>query len=131
MAFSGAASEPKKILVVDDDPTALEFAGRVLSGAGYAVLRTQDPRNAAYIGCTPALPDLVLADVSMPGLDGTELCRLLKSDRTTANIPVVLMSGVRTSPADHAKGTRCGGDAYLDKPYQPEDLVAVVRRLVG
>jgi response regulator RpfG family c-di-GMP phosphodiesterase len=75
-----------------------------------------------------AMPDLVILDVNMPGVDGLELCTRLKRHARTANLPVLLLTG---SEAGEVEAARAGADAYLRKPFSPLELLALVERLAG
>jgi len=75
-------------------------------------------------------PSLVLLDVQLPDADGLDLCRRIKADPATASVPVLIVSGVATAPADRARGVDGGADGYLVKPVDPDELLAHVRALL-
>ena len=118
-----------RILVVDDDPVNARIAGRIARFGGFEVLETQNPAEAAALAHSWK-PDLVIADVVMPGIDGSELCILLKGDPGTREIPVLLVSG-EAGPDFDALGQFCGGADYLQKPYTPVKLLRTMNRLLG
>jgi class 3 adenylate cyclase len=116
-----------RVLIVDDDPDMVAFLGRMLSREGLKVDAEYDGQAAlAHIAASP--PDLILLDVVMPGMTGFEVCERVKSDPSTALIPVILV----TSLEDHAsrvRGIDTGADDFLSKPVNREELVARVKNL--
>lgn len=117
-----------RVLVVDDSEAVRQLIAVNLELEGIHVEQCADGAEAlARIAASP--PDLVTLDVRMPTLDGFETVRRLRSDPSTARIPVVLVTG-RASPADLALGERLGVDAYLVKPFEPAELVSTVLRLL-
>jgi CheY-like chemotaxis protein len=118
-----------RILVVDDDPVSTKIAGRIGRFGGFEVRETQDPAEVLALARATS-PDLVIADVRMPGIDGPELCVLLKSDPWTRSIPILLVSSDRDfDPAE--LGRFCGGAAFLPKPFTPVKLLRAINRLLG
>jgi two-component system alkaline phosphatase synthesis response regulator PhoP len=118
-----------RILVVDDDADLRDAIAFTLGGAGFAVATAADgPAALATIGT--ARPDLVVLDVMMPGPSGIEVCRQLREDPRTASLPVVLLTA-RTSPAFRYAGLATGANRHVLKPFDPADLVALVRELLG
>ncbi|MEG4496310.1 response regulator [Microcoleus sp. F10-C6] len=118
-----------KVLVVDDVPSELEIICRILLDAGIEVIRAGDGEEAiATIRKTP--PALVVLDVVMPRMNGFEVIRELRGDRATAHLPVVFCTHKNTE-IDKAWGTDLGADAYLGKPFQPQQLVKIVQRLLS
>jgi len=104
-----------RILIVDDEADNRRVYGDLLSAEGYAVRRAATA-PAAFALAVESPPDLVLSDVSMPGEDGLSLLSRLRAEKKTANVPVILMSGVRTATNDQAEGLDQGADDYLPKP---------------
>jgi two-component system, OmpR family, response regulator MprA len=114
------------ILVVDDEPSVRQALQRALSFEGYAV-RTADDGRAALDALLTDPADAVLLDVTMPGLDGLEVCRRLRAagDRTP-----ILMLTARHATADRVAGLDAGADDYLVKPFALEELLARIRALL-
>ncbi len=116
-----------RILIVDDDARVREMLTDMVEGLGHEAIAVADGFAAlAAINARP--PDLVLSDVSMPGLNGFELCRRLKADPRMRLIPVVLITGI----GDEFKlqGIDAGADDFLSKPFSPGDLRVRIRALL-
>jgi twitching motility two-component system response regulator PilH len=118
----------RTILVVDDSPSERALICQALQRGGYSVLVAQDGDAGLKLAKEQA-PALVLLDVMMPGKNGYQVCRQLKSDMSTRNLPVVLVTA-RDQPPDRFWGMRQGADEYITKPFDPERLLDVVGRLV-
>jgi len=116
----GDAVAGTKVLVVDDDDVNLELEGFQVFTAVDGVDALERVRE-----CDPVV---VTLDIMMPRMDGWDAAARLRDDPATAHVKVVLLSA-RAQEADIKRGTRLGVDAYLTKPFDPEELVAVVRRL--
>lgn len=117
--------DPATILVVDDNPTNLEVLYNALDANGYDVRVEIDGNNAiAQVQTQP--PDLILLDIMLPGLDGFEVCRQLKSDPRTHHIPIIFMTAL-TETTDKVKGFELGAVDYITKPFQQEEALARVR----
>jgi DNA-binding response OmpR family regulator len=113
------------ILVVDDTPESLRILTEILLPEGYNVRPANSGKLAlASIAAQP--PDLILLDIRMPDLDGFEVCRRLKAEEATMNIPVIFQSAA-TDLADRLEGLRLGAVDYISKPFQRDELLARVR----
>lgn len=126
--FDREPVETGVILVVDDTPTNLEILFDYLSDSGFRLLVAEDGESAIETA-KYALPDLILLDVLMPGMDGFETCRRLKADAATAEIPVVFMTAL-TETLDKVKGFNLGAVDYITKPFQQEEVLVRVKTLL-
>ncbi len=115
------------ILVIDDDEDIRQFLKRTLETAGgYTVLTAGNGRDGIKLA-RKKIPDLVLLDIMMPGLDGFDVLKRLKSDYKTMSIPVVILSS-ETSEEIKVKGASLYSDLYLTKPITRDDLLEKVRQ---
>lgn len=112
------------ILIVDDTPTNLGFLFKFLSGMGFKVWLTHDGESALEI-IQEERPDLILLDVLMPGKSGYEVCRLIKQNPDTSEIPVIFISALNET-IDKVKGFEAGAVDYITKPIQCEEVLARV-----
>ncbi len=115
----------ERILVVDDSPDSRALMGHILKRAGYEVLEAEDGAEGLQQSFT-ASPDLILLDIVMPGMDGFEVCSLLKSDGRTRDIPVIFLSALMES-RDKIRGLEVGGADYITKPFDRGEALARVR----
>ncbi len=116
--------EPDKVLMVDDNATNLQVLQATLEGRGYRLLAARDGVSALAV-TAKAQPDLILLDIMMPEMDGYEVCRRLKSDPATYEIPVIFLSALGQTE-DKVKGLEMGAVDYITKPFQPEEVIARV-----
>jgi DNA-binding response OmpR family regulator len=108
-----------KVLVVDDDPTVRDVLRIMLGFEGCQVVDAPDGESALVM--FPAIrPDIVILDVTMPGMDGIEVCRQLKS---SSHPPRVVMLTARDHPEDERRALDAGADAYLRKPFSPLEVL--------
>jgi DNA-binding response OmpR family regulator len=115
----------KTILVVDDEPIVREVVVRYLEREGYRTLEAADG-SAARDVLKRSDPDLVVLDVMLPGTDGLELCRWIRS---TSELPVIMLTA-RGEEADRIVGLELGADDYVTKPFSPRELAARVRSIL-
>ena len=115
------------ILIVDDEKPVRQFLATAFEQEGHQVLQASHGRQALnLLASTSPQPDIVISDVMMPLMGGIELCGILKSDPSTATIPIVLMS------AAHLRATaQTRADAIIGKPFDLDALEAVVQRLLS
>ena len=114
----------EKILLVDDNATNLKVLMGTLEGRGYHLLIAKNGGSALKI-VHKAAPDLILLDIMMPEMDGYEVCRRLKADPTTKEIPVIFLSALGDTK-DKVQGLNLGAVDYITKPFQPEEVIARV-----
>jgi twitching motility two-component system response regulator PilG len=128
-ASSSKHPEEKRrtVLVVDDSATVRKAVGLALGGAGYLVRAAADGREAIHSLREQGLPDLILLDVAMPGLDGYQLCKLIKATPAARDVPVVMLSG-KDGFFDKVRGRWAGATAYLTKPVSASALVAEAQK---
>lgn len=121
-----ASTEQTKgnILIVDDTPDNLRLLSSTLTERGYKV-RSVINGQMALMGAQAAPPDLIMLDIKMPDLDGYEVCRLLKKQELTREIPVIFISAI-DQVLDKVKAFACGGVDYISKPFQVEEVLARV-----
>ncbi|MGI4847451.1 MAG: response regulator [Janthinobacterium lividum] len=112
------------ILVVEDNPASRKLAVLVLKNAGYAVLQADEGEQAVRI-VRDAMPDLILMDVQMAGMDGLTAAGILKADPATAQIPIIALTAFAMR-GDEQKILAAGCDAYITKPYHYPDFLARV-----
>lgn len=118
----------KKLLVVDDDPSLLLAVSETLRAEGYEVV-TARRASEALVRIAESLPDLIISDIRMPGMDGYALVRNLRSAPRTRLVPIVFLTA-KDETADRIVGFRTGVDAYLTKPFESEELTAVVASIL-
>jgi two-component system, OmpR family, alkaline phosphatase synthesis response regulator PhoP len=118
----------RTILVVDDEPRIVELARDYLEHAGFDVLTATDGPTALAAARDKA-PDLVVLDLGLPGLDGLDVTRQLRQSRSTAALPIVMVTA-RDDELDKLLGLELGADDYLTKPFSPRELVARVKAVL-
>jgi len=121
------APSPIKVLVVDDEDRVADFLTRLLTAEGHSVKVARDGPSALQ-AVADSSPDVLLLDIVMPGIDGIEVCRRLKSDSSTRLLPVVLVTGYADQER-RIKGLEAGADDFLAKPVDTRELLARVRSL--
>lgn len=118
----------ERILVVDDEEDILELVEHGLSRKGFRVACVTSGEEAlAAARASP--PDLLVLDLMMPGVDGLEVCRLLKRDPATREVPVVMLTA-RGEESDIVRGLEMGADDYVTKPFSPKVLVARIQAVL-
>ena len=118
------------VLLVNDNPIQLNAAELFLSSEGFIVWTAESGESALRV-MQKRLPDLIISDVVMPGIDGIELCRMIKTDQATAGIPILLMTALRYDDASVAEGLEAGADDYLEADAPPSLLTRKARRLIA
>ena len=117
-----------KILVVDDEPDALELIEFNLKAAGFEVITADDGKEALKKALA-VLPNLILLDLMLPEIDGLEVCKMLRHDATTAAIPIIMLTA-KAAEIDRVLGLELGADDYVTKPFSPRELVLRVKSLL-
>jgi DNA-binding NarL/FixJ family response regulator len=118
------AGNPKKLLLIDDDPNLILLVKDYLEFRGYEVVTAENGREALEV-LDQQTPDMIICDVMMPEMDGYSLVSTIRSDPKTSWIPVLFLSAKGQSQ-DRVKGLNIGADVYMVKPFEPEELVAQV-----
>jgi two-component system phosphate regulon response regulator PhoB len=121
------AGKPR-ILVVDDEPDTLELIEFNLRGAGYDVITAEDGA-AALKKARHSLPELIILDLMLPELDGLEVCKILRADLSTKDIPILMLTA-KAEEIDRILGLELGARDYVTKPFSPRELVLRVRNLL-
>jgi len=118
-----------KILVVDDEPDALEILGFKLKEAGYLPLFAKDGARAIATA-RDERPALIVLDLMLPEVDGLEVCKILRRDPGTASIPILMLTA-RAAEMDRVLGLELGADDYVTKPFSPRELVLRIKKLLA
>jgi two-component system phosphate regulon response regulator PhoB len=118
----------QKILVVDDEPEAVELIEFNLNQAGFAVISAADGAEALNKARGGA-PDLIVLDVMLPEITGLEVCKMLRRDPVTAAVPIIMLTA-KAAEIDRVLGLELGADDYLTKPFSPRELVLRVKKLL-
>jgi twitching motility two-component system response regulator PilG len=113
-------------MVVDDSPTIRKLVGLTMTKNGFKVVEAGDGEEALEQIRIEGVPDVVLVDVVMPGMDGLTLCKRIRQDPVTARVPVIILSA-HDGFLDKVRGKMAGSDRYLTKPFEPAALVRAVR----
>lgn len=117
------------VLIVDDSPTEVHILTKILEGAGYRVIHAADGETGVSTA-KAQVPDLILMDVVMPGLNGFQATRQLSRDANTNSIPVILVT-TKDQETDKTWGMRQGAREYVVKPVAAEELLAKIKSILG
>lgn len=120
-----------KILIVDDEPDLRYMLRKLLEKAGHKVVEAGFGEEGFVVLkiLKKDKPDLIILDIMMPGMDGWELCKKIKSDENFREIPVVMFT-VKTSKKDIEKSMKLGADTHLKKPFIKEEILGTIERLL-
>jgi len=121
-------SPSKKILVADDEADVLGLVSNSLKNAGYSVLTASDGPSALKLA-RDQIPALIVLDLMLPGLSGLEVCKALKSDSGTKNIPIIMLTA-KAEEVDRILGFELGADDYMTKPFSPRELALRVQSVL-
>src|SRR3954468_13436564 len=119
---------PKNLLLADDSKTIQQAVSMTFAREDVKLV-TVDDGNAAFQAAKSSKPDLILADVSMPGLGGYELCQKLRADAATKDVPVLLLGG--GAPIDPAKAMAVGANGHMPKPFDSGKLIEQVKQILA
>jgi DNA-binding response OmpR family regulator len=117
-----------RILVVEDDPDIAGLVARYLDKAGFAA-DVRASGRAALDAIRQSAPDLMVLDLMLPEMDGLDVCRTVRANPQTADLPIIMLTA-RAEEAERIAGLEIGADDYLAKPFSPNELVARVRALL-
>ena len=118
----------KKILVVDDEPDLLKVILLRLQKTGYEVFGGADGQEALDMA-RQIIPDLIILDVYLPVINGDDVAERLKKDDELKHIPIILISATPMTLDERARNS--GADGYLAKPYEHEELISMVKKILG
>ena len=118
----------RTVLVIDDEKDLIELVRYNLEKEGFAVRGALDGETGLSIALQEQ-PDVVLVDLMLPGIDGLEVCRLLRAEIRTAGIPLIMLTA-KAAESDRVVGLELGADDYVTKPFSPRELTARVRALL-
>jgi two-component system phosphate regulon response regulator PhoB len=117
-----------KILIVDDEPEAVELVEFNLKQAGFEVVAAADGAEALQ-KARAELPSLIVLDLMLPEIDGLEICRMLRRDPATAAVPIIMVTA-KAAEIDRIIGLEVGADDYVTKPFSPRELVLRVKKML-
>jgi DNA-binding response OmpR family regulator len=124
-----AEGNPKKILVVDDEPDVASLLTLLLKSQGYNVVSAGDGQEALEKARSEQ-PDLILLDVMLPKMDGYKVARMLKFDENFSSIPIIMLTA-KVQEKDKQIGMEMGADDYVTKPFDTAALLAKVKAVLG
>jgi DNA-binding NarL/FixJ family response regulator len=119
----------RRLLVVDDEAILLKAVAATLRAEGYEV-KTARSGTDALVSVNQTMPDLIISDIRMPGMDGYKLARILRSNARTELVPIIFLTA-KGERKDRIEGFHTGVDAYLTKPFDPDELLAVVSGILS
>ena len=123
-------STPQKvIMVVDDSQTVRNIMALILHRAGYRSVRVASAMEALHT-LSQLLPDLIFLDITLPGMDGLDVCKIIKENKATKHVPVVMLSG-NDEVFDKVMGRLAGASDYITKPFEPETILTCVESFCG
>jgi phosphate regulon transcriptional regulator PhoB len=119
---------PKKILVIDDEPDLVELVSYNLNKEGFKVWTATSGEDGLEKIRKDAF-DLLILDLMLPGLQGVEVCRMIRNNPKTESLPIIMLTA-KSDTSDKIKGLETGADDYMTKPFSPSELIARVRALL-
>ena len=118
------------ILVVEDDENTLALLQIIMNRGGYTVQRAFNAAEALYSLEHESVPDLIILDLMLPGVDGIALCKLIRSQGATRETPILILTA-RTDPVAGSDSLEAGANAFLNKPIRQSDLLEKISSLLG
>ena len=119
----------KRLLIVEDEKDMMEMLTFRLEAAGFEVIQAYDGQEGLDKAYSQN-PDLILLDLMLPRVDGYKVCRELKSDVKYKRIPIAILTA-RATEKEKELGLECGAEAYIIKPFEPEQLMDTIKKLLG
>ena len=119
----------KKVLLIDDDESILELLRLNLAAKGFDVSIANGGKNGLEKAAS-IMPDAIVMDVQMPGMNGWDACKLLKSEVRTKAVPILFISGSEEVEASKIS-KECGGAAFISKPFDTKFLISEINRVIG
>ena len=116
------------VLVIDDEADLIELVRYNLEQEGYAVLGAADGESGFALALSEQ-PDMIIVDLMLPGIDGLEVCRMLRAESATSRIPIIILTAKASEP-DRIVGLELGADDYMAKPFSPRELAARIKALL-
>lgn len=121
--------DKRKILIVDDEPDVLKLLGERLTKAGYAVLKSSSGQEAIDVA-SRKVPDLIVLDIAMPGMDGSEVANVLRSNEKTKDIPILFLTCLFTKQEEKVCGHLLGQNFFIAKPYDVQELLGEIDKRI-
>lgn len=128
LCYNPAVMSKKTIFVIEDEKNILELLKYNLEQEGYTVL-TANRGDSGLEQVRKAKPDLLVLDLMLPGLDGTEICKILKQNEKTSGLPIIMLTAKSQEP-DKIVGLELGADDYVTKPFSPRELAARIKAVL-
>src|SRR5262245_11500457 len=124
----GVMNSMAKVLIIEDEETLTENLADKLRSEGYSVITAYDGENGLRL-MREEVPDLLVLDIMLPGLDGLSICRIVRRDAATAHIPIIMLTA-RGTEVDKIVGLESGADDYIVKPFALGEFLARVRAVM-
>jgi two-component system, OmpR family, alkaline phosphatase synthesis response regulator PhoP len=117
-----------QILVIDDEKDLIELVRYNLEKEGFQVREARDGESGLAAALQES-PDLILVDLMLPGMDGLDVCRVLRTDKRTTRIPIIMLTA-KSAESDRVLGLELGADDYVTKPFSPRELIARIKAVL-
>lgn len=121
--------DKRKILIVDDEPDVLKLLGERLEKAGYSVIRAREGKEAVELAVKNG-PDLIILDIAMPGMDGSEVAAVLRANEKTKAIPILFLTCLFTKQEEKVCGHLLGQNFFIAKPYDVKELLGEIGKRI-